>query len=72
MWLGLRGVSTLRYEREFGCGHRAVLKKVLEQDQGAWRPMVLCIAAVLQPPPGAAGAPPRAHYYLHEGNASCL
>ena len=46
-----------------------MLKKVLEQDEPARRPMVLCIASVLQHAPGA--GPPavpkmalRAHVYL--------
>ncbi|BDA43385.1 probable breast cancer type 2 susceptibility protein homolog at C-terminar half [Coccomyxa sp. Obi] len=42
-----------RYEREFGRGHRSVLKKVLEQDEPPQRPMVLCLAAILQPRPPA-------------------
>ena len=54
MGCGPSGISwCCRYEREFGRGHRAVLRKVLEQDEGAGLPMVLCIAAILQPPPGA-------------------
>ena len=38
-----------RYEREYGKGQRAVLKKVLEQDERASRAMILCIAEVLRP-----------------------
>ncbi|KAK9915248.1 hypothetical protein WJX75_006713 [Coccomyxa subellipsoidea] len=44
-----------RYEREFGQGHRSVLKKVLEQDEAPQRPMVLCLAAILQRRPGEEG-----------------
>ncbi|EIE22396.1 hypothetical protein COCSUDRAFT_56086 [Coccomyxa subellipsoidea C-169] len=44
-----------RYEREFGQGHRSVLKKVLEQDEAPQRPMVLCMAAILQRHPGEEG-----------------
>ncbi|KAL0034552.1 hypothetical protein WJX79_008066 [Trebouxia sp. C0005] len=35
-----------RYEREQGQGHRPMLKAVLEQDQPANRPMVLCVSAI--------------------------
>ncbi len=50
-------VLPCRYEREFGRGHRSVLKKVLEQDEPPQRPMVLCLAEILQPRPPT-GAPP--------------
>ncbi|KAL0024592.1 hypothetical protein WJX77_001215 [Trebouxia sp. C0004] len=35
-----------RYEHEQGLGHRPMLKAVLEQDQPANRPMVLCVSAI--------------------------
>ena len=43
-----------RFEREYGKGHRSVLKKVLEQDERASRAIILCVAEVLRPEPGAA------------------
>lgn len=36
----------LRYEREVNRSERSCLKKILEQDDSASRPMVLCVAAL--------------------------
>ena len=35
-----------RYEKEFNKGKKSVVKAVLEQDQPAGRPMVLCLSAI--------------------------
>jgi len=45
-------VCQCRYEREYGKGHRSVLKKVLEQDERPSRAMILCVAEILQPEAG--------------------
>lgn len=45
-WRVLQELLACRYEREVNQGKRPVLKAVLEQDQPAARPMVLCICAI--------------------------
>ena len=54
--------SRCRYEREIDEGHRPALKRVLEHDVPADRPIVLCVSGIampLQPAAQASGVGPR-------------